>query len=170
MRPLNTATNLFFSAHMAVWARPIVPIHQVKVGCLDPRHPAMANGWLSSCDSDGAVEQLIHMESNMAVDLSNASDDWVSPQFWVGGIQGGLFHEGDLDGVYRLVEPLISPAMASDLFVVGLGASEVWIKSVMTQKITTIDARPKPWQLPAVLDDQVAWVNDDGHGGADILI
>ena len=168
MRSQSTPTNLLVASHFVVWASPIVPLHQIQTGCDDPRHPAIYNKWMSSCGPDGSVSQLVHLESDLNVDLPNGLNEWVSVQFWVGGLQGGLWMAGELDEQFRLSLPVRSPATVSDRYAVGLGESEVWIKSIKSQSIVSVKASPKPWQSPALLDEQVAWVNDDGQGGADI--
>lgn len=147
---------------------PILPVHSVQNTCRDPRHPALYADWVSSCDELGLVSKLVSIVTAKEIDVDQSDADFVGPQLWWSGIQGGLWDGNGLDNKYRLSQPLIAPAVIDGDWVVGVGGSNLWVKSTITQKTIAISAQPKPWALPAVTGQRVAWINDDGHGGADI--
>ena len=154
--------------HLSCLATLIIPIHTVKIGCDDPRHPAFHDGWISSCDATGAVAQLIQLDDQRAVDLSAQKGSIVSTQFWWSGLDGGLSVGGEKDSRHRLTEHVQAPAANSERWVVGLGEGELWIKDIEAQTLLRVAAQPKLWHAPAISGSHIAWVNDDGKGGADI--
>ena len=149
----------------------VTPLYAIESRCLDSRHPAMSNKWVSSCNGQGKIDALFSIETEemTVLDKPVLNVGSVGSFAWA-GINGGSWTGSDLDKRYRLTRELIAPPSVNDQWVVGVTDKAVVIKNIHTQKLDHIEANPKPWYPPAIQESGVAWVNDDGQGGEDIWL
>lgn len=153
-----------------------VPLYAASQPCDDPRYPALAGPWVVACGTDGRVDRAVSLDSGRVVDLPRA---WRSPGLgpgvvYVPGVRTALLRltESGVErlDVVRVTREAVAPPAADPDHVVVLGADGIEAMAATAQQRRVIGASPLGWQPPALSWPWVAWVEDAGRDGADVLL
>ena len=142
-----------------------LPLYAHDEPCADPRFPAVAGGWLFSCDAQGRVAQALRLDDGHAVALPVAVEQpAVGPGcIYVPGVNGGLWRLGDgapeaVGAVALVVEPLAAPPVTDCAHIALLTDNAVQAFAVGDRVRRSVEARPAGWYPPALAWPWVAWI------------
>lgn len=153
-----------------------VPLYDDDAPCADPRYPAVAGGWLFSCDRQGRVAQALRLADGHRVTLPvPAEQPALGPGcVYVPGVGGGLWLLGDgdpvaVEKVAFVPEALAAPPVTDCAHIAILTKDSVQAFAIGDVVRKGHPAHPSGWDPPALAFPLVAWVEEPTPGERDVV-
>ena len=140
-----------------------VPIHSLFL-CEDRRYPVATDRWVLGCSEKGQVDSLWHFESRR-LDVLPLSNHWLQGDaLFRAGVDGGFWSvETQRFSGSRIFElPEDSAGRVNEKYVVLAATDSIVLLERTEGKTYTVAANPMGYQVPALLQEQVAWIEWSG--------
>lgn len=150
---------------LSAWAEttPAIPIHSLD-SCEDERYPIATDDWILGCSKKGIVDSIWFFDSKEAISLPGA-DGWMKgSDFFQVGREGGFWNTDtkDFSGARIFVSPEEAAGRVTATYVAVSAPNSIFLLEREQGKIYQTEAKPMGYQLPAILDEQVAWIEWNG--------
>ena len=151
-----------------------MPLHALAAPCADPRYPALAGAWAVGCGPDGRVDRAVSLDTGALVMLPFASTSPALAPGVVFDLRSGLARLDEGVALLREGVPVVRAAMVAPPSTDGerlalLTRDRVEVGPVDSRTRRSYAARPAEWYPPALAGSWVAWVEDGGEAGEDVL-
>lgn len=154
-------------------------MHALQHPCNDPRYPALAGPWVVGCGASGMVDRALSLDNGAMVELGTEGRSPALAEGMVlfvdaggtrlvrlGGAEGGAKASAELT---RFPERLVAPPAFDGEHLALLAGDHVTVGSPVERTSRRWDARPAEWYPPALAWPWVAWVEDAGPDGEDVV-
>ena len=150
------------------FAADVQPIQDFPGSCSDRRYPAIFGDWVVGCGSNGHVDRAISLLDGKLIRLPTSSESVGFGEVPVFGRRGVYdWQDARLNSTVRIINEMVAPSFNQHDRIASLESDQVRLR--VGAKSWTASANPRGWYPPALLGQQVIWVNDDGDGGSDLM-
>jgi hypothetical protein len=124
--------------------------------------------WILGCGPDGSPDRVLHTRSGRLLRLEGRASSFGERPILSGRDGGVADFAGGIDRKLRVLAGLSAPPVYSSGRIATIGIEEVSLR--IGAQTYVLPSSPRGWYPPAIWEDSMLWVEDDGAGGEDIWI